>query len=167
MLTRDIYSSRHLVPSQLGLAYVLLVETNPFLNLSLFFRTMHFEHPLVLSQFLSYLPAYNRAGPWNTAMIAVSVLHITWKLCLPLFSMPSLPFWVITSFLITLPTDIAFPETVNYKLCFRFNSVKQTSLIDNKTRDACKTLMPPTKCHMRIGLTSNLDLWPTDWPEYP
>ena len=33
MLTGDAYSSRHLVPSNLGLAYVLLVETNPFLEL--------------------------------------------------------------------------------------------------------------------------------------
>ena len=35
----------------LGLAYVLLVETNPFPNLSLFFRTMLFEYPSVLSRF--------------------------------------------------------------------------------------------------------------------
>ena len=52
--TGDAYSSGHLVPSHLGLAYVLLVETNP--NLSLFFRTMLFEHPSVLSRFcLTYL----------------------------------------------------------------------------------------------------------------
>ena len=38
-------------PVPLGLAYVLLVETNPFPNLSLFFRTMLFEYPSVLSQF--------------------------------------------------------------------------------------------------------------------
>ena len=30
MPTGDAYSSGHLVPSHLGLAYVLLVETNPF-----------------------------------------------------------------------------------------------------------------------------------------
>ena len=35
----------------LGLAYVLLVETNPFPNLSLFYRTMLFEYPSVLSRF--------------------------------------------------------------------------------------------------------------------
>ena len=36
----------------LGLAYVLLVETNPFLEpVVMFFRTMHFEHPFVLSRF--------------------------------------------------------------------------------------------------------------------
>ena len=32
MLTGDAYSSGHMVPSHLGLAYVLLVETNPFLK---------------------------------------------------------------------------------------------------------------------------------------
>ena len=36
-------------PVPLGLVYVLLVETNPFLNL--FFRTMLFEYPSVLSRF--------------------------------------------------------------------------------------------------------------------
>ena len=34
-----------------GLAYVLLVETNPFPNLSLFYRTMLFEYPSVFSRF--------------------------------------------------------------------------------------------------------------------
>ena len=38
-------------PVPLGLAYVLFVETNPFPNLSLFFRTMLFEYPSVLSRF--------------------------------------------------------------------------------------------------------------------
>ena len=38
-------------PVPLGLACVLLVETNPFPNLSLFFRTMIFEYPSVLSRF--------------------------------------------------------------------------------------------------------------------
>ena len=38
-------------PVPLGLAYVLLVETNPFPNLSLFYRTMLFEYPSVLSPF--------------------------------------------------------------------------------------------------------------------
>ena len=41
-------SSGHLVPSNLGLAYCLLVETYPFPELALYFRTMHFEHPSVL-----------------------------------------------------------------------------------------------------------------------
>ena len=38
-------------PVPLGLAYVLLVETNPFPNLSLFYRTMLFEYTSVLSRF--------------------------------------------------------------------------------------------------------------------
>ena len=38
-------------PVHLGLAYILLVETNPFPNLSLFYRTMLFEYPSVLSRF--------------------------------------------------------------------------------------------------------------------
>ena len=40
-------------PVPFGLVYVLLVETNPFPNLSLFYRTMLFEYPLVLSRFCS------------------------------------------------------------------------------------------------------------------
>ena len=43
-------------PIPLGLAYVLLVETNPFPNLSLFYRTMLFEYPSVLSRFCFLLP---------------------------------------------------------------------------------------------------------------
>ena len=42
-------------PVPLGLAYVLLVETNPFPNLSLFYWTMLFEYPSVLSRFCSQL----------------------------------------------------------------------------------------------------------------
>ena len=38
-------------PVPLGLAYVLLVETNPFPNLSLYYRTMLFGYPSVLSRF--------------------------------------------------------------------------------------------------------------------
>ena len=38
-------------PVPLGLAYVLLVETNPFPNLSLFYLDMLFEYPSVLSRF--------------------------------------------------------------------------------------------------------------------
>ena len=38
-------------PVPFGLAYVLLVETNPFPNLSLFYRTMLLEYPSVLSRF--------------------------------------------------------------------------------------------------------------------
>ena len=38
-------------PVPLGLAYILLVETNPLPNLSLFYRTMLLEYPSVLSRF--------------------------------------------------------------------------------------------------------------------
>ena len=38
-------------PVPFGLAYVRLVDTNPFPNLSLFYRTMLFEYPSVLSRF--------------------------------------------------------------------------------------------------------------------
>ena len=38
-------------PVPLGLAYILLVETNPLSNLSLYYRTMLFEYPSVLSRF--------------------------------------------------------------------------------------------------------------------
>ena len=55
-------------PVPLGLAYVLLVETNPFPNLSLLYRTMLFEYPMVLSRsspaygvFISQLIRYARA----------------------------------------------------------------------------------------------------------
>ena len=34
----------------IGTLYVLLVETNPFLELVVIFRTMHFEYPSVLSR---------------------------------------------------------------------------------------------------------------------
>ena len=52
MLTGDAYPSGHLVPSHLGLAYVLHVETKLILlsNLSFCFRTMHFEYPSELSR---------------------------------------------------------------------------------------------------------------------
>ena len=43
-------------PVPLGLAYVLLVETNPFPNLSLFYRTMLFENPSVRSRFCFLCP---------------------------------------------------------------------------------------------------------------
>ena len=39
-------------PVPLGLAYVLLVETNPFSELVMIFRTLLFEHPSVLSRFV-------------------------------------------------------------------------------------------------------------------
>ena len=40
MLTGDACSSRHMVPSHLGLAYGLLVETDLFPKFSLFFQTV-------------------------------------------------------------------------------------------------------------------------------
>ena len=40
-------------PVPLGLAYILIVETNPSPNLSLFYRTVLFEYPSVLSWFCS------------------------------------------------------------------------------------------------------------------
>ena len=45
MPTGDAHSSGQLVPSSLGLAYVLLVETNPQPTWQYFYRTMHSEHP--------------------------------------------------------------------------------------------------------------------------
>ena len=46
MPTGDAHSSGHL-----GLAYVILVDTNPFRSFFFcVFRTMHFEHPSVLSR---------------------------------------------------------------------------------------------------------------------
>ena len=48
-LTKDSLLFEHI--QALGLAHVLLVEINPFPNLSLFFRTLIFEYPSVLSRF--------------------------------------------------------------------------------------------------------------------
>ena len=60
--TGDAYSSGHLVPSHLGLAYssILLVETYLFPELfPLFFRTMQFEHPSIFSRFCLQVPSKN------------------------------------------------------------------------------------------------------------
>ena len=55
-------------PVPLGLAYVLLVETNPFPNLSLFYRTMLFEYPSVLSRFcFVFSPPANLCAVTNMA----------------------------------------------------------------------------------------------------
>ena len=61
MLTGDAYSSGHLVPFHLGLAYVLHVETNPFPEIVVFsdyaFRislgtfSLLLEHPSTLTRF--------------------------------------------------------------------------------------------------------------------
>ena len=49
-------------PVPVGLAYALLVETNPFPKLSLFYRTILFEYPSVLSRFcfklIEHLPMF-------------------------------------------------------------------------------------------------------------
>ena len=59
MLTGNAYSSERLVPSLWDLHF-LLVETNPFPNLSLFYRTLLFEYPSVLSRFCFLpLPMYH------------------------------------------------------------------------------------------------------------
>ena len=56
-------------PVPLGLAYVLLIETNPFPNFSLFFRTMLFEYPSVLSRFC-FLKGY--LGPsWSVFFLTL------------------------------------------------------------------------------------------------
>ena len=56
-------------PVPLGLAYVLLVETNPFPNLSLFYRTMLFEYRSVLSRFCSFV--YLLQVVWNTFWLSI------------------------------------------------------------------------------------------------
>ena len=56
-------------PVPLGLAYVLLVETNPFPNLPLFYQTMLFEYPSVFSRFCIKLDILMSLSlQWNTLM---------------------------------------------------------------------------------------------------
>ena len=55
-------------PVPLGLAYVLRVETNPFPNLSLFYRTMLFEYPSVLSRFCLF----------NRILMAIMTKRCVW-----------------------------------------------------------------------------------------
>ena len=64
MLTGDACSSGHLVPSHLGLAYVLLVETNPFPELVV----IHFEHSIWLFVWLSAL-----VGCWSSVFIKMII----------------------------------------------------------------------------------------------
>ena len=62
-------------PVPLELAYVLLVETNPFPNLSLFYRTMLFEYPSVHSRF-SFGYIYLMAGwAYHKSVYLVSLEH--------------------------------------------------------------------------------------------
>ena len=60
-------------PVPLGLAYVLLVETNPFPNLSLFCRTMLFEYPSVLSRFC-FILYYSVCSPVFSSVYPLSYL---------------------------------------------------------------------------------------------
>ena len=58
-------------PVPLDLAYVLLVEINPFPNLSLFYRTMLFEYPSVLSRFCFILL-------WDGLYVWPSQIQTSW-----------------------------------------------------------------------------------------
>ena len=42
--------------------------------------TLRYVRKLYIQTFLSYPPVDDRVGPWNTAMNAACVLHITWRL---------------------------------------------------------------------------------------
>ena len=60
------YASGHLVRSHLGLAYVLLVETNLFPeHVVMFFRTMLFEYPSVLSRFCFNVSTHKVLTTWQ------------------------------------------------------------------------------------------------------
>ena len=63
-------------PVPFGLAYVLLVETNPFPNSSLFFRTMLFEYPSV--RFCFYLMKLRQKGSRQSY---VTLKYVTTKNC--------------------------------------------------------------------------------------
>ena len=64
-------------PVPLGLAYVLLVETNPFPNLSLFDRTMLFEYPSVLSWFcMIYIVQSHKDNQVNSSYITLPIMLI-------------------------------------------------------------------------------------------
>ena len=58
-------------PGPTGLAYVLLVETNPFPNL-LFFRTILFEYPSVLSRF--YLLQLSKIMLWSKVKLLLVIV---------------------------------------------------------------------------------------------
>ena len=55
MMAGDVYSSGHLVPYHLELAYVLLVETNPFPELIVIFSKL----------FTSNIPRYFLEFAWS------------------------------------------------------------------------------------------------------
>ena len=64
-------------PVPLGLAYVLLVETNSFPNLSLFYRTMLFEYPSVLSRFCF---RYLKRVPTHTPQFSLELSFSLWTI---------------------------------------------------------------------------------------
>ena len=64
-------------PVPLGLAYVLLVETSPFPNLSLFYQTMLFEYPKVLSRFC-FLPPPMYHCWWTSPRGYLSGCNFIW-----------------------------------------------------------------------------------------
>ena len=73
-------------PVPLGLAYVLLVETNPFPNLSLFYRTMLFEYPSVLFRFCLKHPGWMRnllIDFWTKYLWVVNRCHVLFNLFCP------------------------------------------------------------------------------------
>ena len=65
MLTRDAHSSGHLVPPHLGLAYALLVETSPFPNLVVVFRSLQFENQKLLNL------NYNTFTYWHMTLFRI------------------------------------------------------------------------------------------------
>ena len=69
-------------PVPLGLAYFLLVETNPFPNLSLFYRTMLFEYPSVLSRFclIAIFSHSMHQSPRMNAMLDFICINITFEI---------------------------------------------------------------------------------------
>ena len=85
-------------PVPLGLSYVLLVETNPFPNLSLFYRTMLFEYPSRLLRFCFYahLICVLRAFRFLCVAlikIAIFVPSLLTSTCLQLFCLNKDHFW--------------------------------------------------------------------------
>ena len=74
-------------PVPLGLAYVLLLETNTFPNFSLFYRTMLFEYPSILSRFClvliwSKMMRLAETCPWICAGLVIDNMHLVHLLTL-------------------------------------------------------------------------------------
>ena len=53
MLTGDIYSAGHLIPPHMGLACVLLIEINPFLDLKIYSELFTSNIPRYFLEFAS------------------------------------------------------------------------------------------------------------------